>query len=198
MAKSRSTPSAPLFESAQPATDDASRPLADRLRPNTLGEVVGQDHLLGEGGPLRRIAEGEAPRSMILWGPPGAGKTTIARLLASRAGPAFRAALGGVLRRRRPAQSLRGGPRPPPLRPGHAAVRRRNPPLQPRPAGRLPALCRGRHHHPDRRHDRKPVLRAERRAAVALPGAGAAPPRRRGAGAAAGARRRRLRAATCR
>ncbi len=88
MAKSRTTPSAPLFESAT-ATDAAPRPLADRLRPQALSEVIGQDHLIGEGGPLRRIAEGEAPRSMIFWGPPGTGKTTAARLMAHKAGLHF-------------------------------------------------------------------------------------------------------------
>ncbi len=59
------------------------RPLADRLRPATLADVVGQDHLLGPNGPIGRMVAGHALSSMILWGPPGAGKTTIARLLAA-------------------------------------------------------------------------------------------------------------------
>jgi len=87
MAKARSKPSAPLFEAA--ASSDAPRPLADRLRPASLAEVIGQEHLLGESGPLRRIADGEAPRSMIFWGPPGTGKTTVARLVARGAGLHF-------------------------------------------------------------------------------------------------------------
>jgi putative ATPase len=62
---------------------DAPRPLADRLRPKSLGEVVGQDHLLAPGMPIRRMVEAKRLASMILWGPPGCGKTTIARLLAS-------------------------------------------------------------------------------------------------------------------
>jgi putative ATPase len=61
---------------------DAPRPLADRLRPKTLSEVVGQDHLLGLYMPLRRMVEAKRLASMVLWGPPGCGKTTIARLLA--------------------------------------------------------------------------------------------------------------------
>ena len=74
-----------LFEAAG-MTPKASGPLADRLRPTTLDEVVGQDHLLGEGGPIRRMVESGRLGSMILWGPPGTGKTTIARLLAKAAG----------------------------------------------------------------------------------------------------------------
>jgi putative ATPase len=57
-------------------------PLAERLRPKTLAEVVGQRHLLGPGKPLRIAFESGKPHSMILWGPPGSGKTTIARLMA--------------------------------------------------------------------------------------------------------------------
>jgi putative ATPase len=69
--------SADLFGKAAPAA-----PLADALRPKTLDEVVGQEHLLGPGKPLRLAFESGRPHSMILWGPPGSGKTTLARLMA--------------------------------------------------------------------------------------------------------------------
>jgi len=61
---------------------EAPHPLADRLRPRHLSEVIGQDHLLGPGGPIGRMVSSRQLTSMILWGPPGCGKTTIARLLA--------------------------------------------------------------------------------------------------------------------
>jgi len=79
---------ADLFEAAG-LTPQQPSPLADRLRPQALDEVVGQDHLLGPEGPVRRMAEARRLASMILWGPPGTGKTTIARLLAKAAGYEF-------------------------------------------------------------------------------------------------------------
>ncbi len=72
-----------LFESQAP------RPLADRLRPKTFDEVVGQDHLLEAGGPIGRMVAARRIASIVLWGPPGSGKTTIARLLADHTDLAF-------------------------------------------------------------------------------------------------------------
>jgi putative ATPase len=72
-----------LFEQAAP------RPLADRLRPQRLAEIVGQEHLLGPDRPIGRMAAAGRLASMILWGPPGCGKTTLARLLADGTGLAF-------------------------------------------------------------------------------------------------------------
>src|ERR1700733_14270636 len=68
---------------ASGAAAGESAPLAARMRPRTLDEVVGQARLLGAGSPLRRLVEGDAPMSLILYGPPGTGKTTLALLVAS-------------------------------------------------------------------------------------------------------------------
>ena len=73
-----------LFQSAG-LEDEAPRPLADRLRPQLNEEVVGQDHLIGKDGPIGRMLTSGRIASLILWGPPGVGKTTIARLIANHA-----------------------------------------------------------------------------------------------------------------
>lgn len=69
--------------------DNSHSPLAARMRPQSLDEVLGQDHLLGEGKPLRRLVEGSGAVSVILYGPPGTGKTTLASLISSATGHRF-------------------------------------------------------------------------------------------------------------
>ena len=83
-----------LFSSGTKFSDEAEHegseekslyePLASRMRPKSLSEYIGQEHLTGEGMPLRRMAESGHVSSMILWGPPGTGKTTLAKILTNR------------------------------------------------------------------------------------------------------------------
>src|SRR3954468_903188 len=80
---------ADLFEQDRPERPAAARPLADRLRPQRLEDVVGQEHLTGPDGAIGRMVAAGKLASMILWGPPGTGKTTIARLLADAVGMRF-------------------------------------------------------------------------------------------------------------
>src|SRR5690606_2638602 len=83
---------ADLFDTAPASGEPArpvARPLADRLRPARLADVVGQDKVLGPDGPLGAMLHAGSLSSLILWGPPGVGKTTIARLLAQETDLAF-------------------------------------------------------------------------------------------------------------
>ena len=84
---------------AAPAAIDPSAPLAERMRPRTLDDIVGQEALLAPGRPLREAIERDRLRSIILWGPPGTGKTTLARVIANATRAhfiAFSAVLSGI------------------------------------------------------------------------------------------------------
>ena len=79
-----------LIEGVEPSgAVDALQPLASRMRPRDLSEFVGQDHLVGEGGLLRQMIEQDAVSSMIFWGPPGVGKTTLATVIARQTRASF-------------------------------------------------------------------------------------------------------------
>ena len=169
----------------------ADAPLAVRMRPRTLDEMVGQEHIVGEGSALRAAIESGRPHSAILYGPPGSGKTTLARIAARMADGAFeeesavnagRAEIRAVIERARERRRANGR--------GDGPLPRRDPPLQQGPAGRAPARGRGRPPDPDRGDHREPLLRGQLgadlpqpglRAGAALPGAGggAAAPRAR-------------------
>ncbi len=177
----------------EPERDDrvrADAPLAERVRPRTLDEILGQDEAIGPGKPLRRALEADAVRSLILWGPPGTGKTTLAQVVRRMTRAHFEsmsAVLSGVKELREilkeaEVRRRREGP-------AHRGLHRRDPPLQQGPAGRAsrPRGIGG--HRPHRGDHREPVVRGELGPAVAVAGRGAEAARRgapaRGAGSGA-------------
>src|ERR1051326_7664617 len=78
MARAETGQSESLFDDAEETAATAGAPLAVRMRPRTLDEVIGQRHLTGAGTPFRKLVDNDAPMSLLLWGPPGTGKTTLA------------------------------------------------------------------------------------------------------------------------
>jgi putative ATPase len=122
-----------LFAAQEERVRERNAPLAERVRPTTLEEFVGQAHLIGAGRLLRDLVEGGKLHSVILWGPPGSGKTTLASLIA-RSTQAnfvhFSAVLSGVKELRELIEEAREQLR---FRAAHRPLRRRDPPLQQSP-----------------------------------------------------------------
>jgi putative ATPase len=145
------------------------RPLAERLRPKTLDEYVGQEHILGPGKPLRLRIEKDQLGSMILWGPPGVGKTTLGNLIANATKSdfvPFSAVMSGIKEIKAVMVDAE--------RNRHMGrrtvifvdeIHRFN-----KAQGRVPALCRTRRHRADRRDHRESIIRSSRRLVVAVEG----------------------------
>ena len=160
-----------LFSDAASQRAGEVAPLALRLRPRTLDEFVGQQHVLGEGSALRLAIAEDRVRSSIFYGPPGSGKTTLARIVAATTVPRFEelSAVSAtvkdvreVLARARERLGTTGN--------AHDPLPRRDPPLQQGAAGRAAAGGRGGSRDADRRDDGEPVLRGQLRSALALAG----------------------------
>ena len=154
------TPGPSLFEAGEAQNRQQAQPLAARMRPRTLAEFVGQRQFLGEGKLLNRLLKADRLGSVLFYGPPGTGKTTLARLLAAESRSKFvqlNAVTSGVKELR---DVLTRGPRSPlGGQQENAAVRRRDPSLQPGPTRRPAAGCRRRDRHTGRRHDAESLLR---------------------------------------
>ena len=173
--RARTTPGDTLFGAAAKKSRERGAPLADRMRPQTLADLVGQKHVLGPHSLLTQAIASDRVRSMILWGPPGQRQDDARARHRRRDEVALRAVQRGARERRRAARDRRRGARAAGLpRAAHDRLRRRDSPLQQGAARRVLAARRGRDDHRRRRDDREPDLRRERGAPLALQGV---PPR---------------------
>ena len=166
MSPKRPRESTNLFAAAG-MEQDAPRPLPDRLRPRALSDVVGQDHILGPDGALTRMLATRTLGSLIFWGPPGTGKTTVARLLADATELHFEqisAVFSGVADLKKVFDAARARRE---MGKGTLLVRRRGASVQPRAAGFVSARDGRRHRGAGRGDHRKSLVRTQRRSAVA-------------------------------
>ena len=138
-----------------------NQPLAERLRPRTLVVYIGQTHLVGPGGVVRRMIESAKVSSFILWGPPGVGKTTLARIIANTVNVPFYT-LSAVSSGVKEVREVIGRAR--------VDFHRRNPPLQQVAAGQPARCCRERCGDIDRSHYRESFLRGYTPVAVTCAG----------------------------
>ena len=148
---------------------DRTRPLADRMRPRTLDEFIGQEHLVAPGKPLRTQLERDDIGSLIFWGPPGTGKTTLAKIIARMTKAEFiefSAVLTGIKEIK---QVMADAERAATVWHPHHRLHRRDSPLQQGATGRVSASRRERQHSPDRRNHRESFFRNHLGAALAQP-----------------------------
>ena len=164
----RDRPSSRSFRTSRRCRRAARRRSRIACAPRRSTSSSGHEQLLGPGKPLRAAIESGSISSMVLWGPPGCGKTTLARLLARYTDKEFvnfSAVTEGVPRVREIIREAEQRRRVEGTR--HDSLLRRDPSLQSRAAGCVPAVGRSRRDHADRRDDREPVVRAQLRAPVA-------------------------------
>lgn len=147
-----------LFEYAKSKTLDQESPLASRLRPTTLDEVVGQQHIIGKNTLLYRAIKADKLTSVIFYGPPGTGKTTLAKVIANTTSAEFTQINATVAGKKIWKLLSKKHSRISECTEENHPLHRRDSPFQQRPTGLSPSICRRRNHHSYRRNNRKSIL----------------------------------------